>query len=197
MQDPRLALLRDALNTRAAARLERRPEHREAAVALLVRPREQLELLLIKRAERELDPWSGHIALPGGRSSAGDADLIDTAVRETEEEIGVTLGRDGQLLGRLDEVAPSSPRLPPIVICPFMFAVPDQTEATPDPHEVDTTLWVPLAALRDDGAVTETLVELQDGHRSFPSLRFGEHVVWGLTHRILTQFLEIADDIGI
>lgn len=197
MHDPRLALLRDALNTRAAARLERRPEHREAAVALLVRPREQLELLLIKRAERAMDPWSGHMALPGGRRGASDIDLVDTAVRETEEEIGVTLGRDGQLLGRLDEVAPSSPRLPPIVIRPYTFAVPDETETTPDPHEVDMTLWVPLAALRDEGAVTETLVELQDGHRSVPSLRFGEHVVWGLTHRILTQFLEVANGAGI
>lgn len=185
------------LHMSLAARLERRPDHREAAVAVLVRPREQLEILLIKRAEREMDPWSGHIALPGGRRSTRDVDLVDTAARETQEEVGVVLSRNGQLLGRLDEVAPSTPRLPHIVISPFVFAVPDRTEITPDPQEVDATLWAPLAALRDEGAVTETLVELHEGRRSFPSLRFGEHVIWGLTHRIVTQFLRIAEDAGL
>lgn len=185
------------LHMSLAARLERRPDHREAAVAVLVRPREQLEILLIKRAEREMDPWSGHIALPGGRRNARDVDLVDTAARETQEEVGVVLSRSGQLLGGLDEVAPSTPRLPHIVISPFVFAVPDRTEITPDPQEVDATLWAPLAALRDEGAVTETLVELHEGRRSFPSLRFGEHVIWGLTHRIVTQFLRIAEDAGL
>lgn len=93
MQDPRLELLRRALRARGAMRLERRPEHREAAVALLLRPREQLEILLIKRAERDTDPWSGHMALPGGRREPGDADLVTTAFRETEEETGVPLDR--------------------------------------------------------------------------------------------------------
>lgn len=197
MQDPRLELLRRALRARGAMRLERRPEHREAAVALLLRPREQLEILLIKRAERDTDPWSGHMALPGGRREPGDADLVTTAFRETEEETGVPLFRDGDLLGRLDDVAPSTPRLPPIVIRPFTVAVPSETEAAPDRNEVDAVMWVPLAALRDEGAVSEILIELHDGRRSFPSLRFGDHVIWGLTHRILTQFLEVAEGAGV
>ncbi|MGH7339454.1 MAG: NUDIX domain-containing protein, partial [Candidatus Rokuibacteriota bacterium] len=69
--------------------MERDPDHREAAVALLVRPRADLEILLIKRAEHPRDPWSGHMALPGGRRSTTDADLVATAFRETEEETGV------------------------------------------------------------------------------------------------------------
>ncbi|HEY8468092.1 MAG TPA: CoA pyrophosphatase, partial [Longimicrobiales bacterium] len=189
---------RGALERRPAGRIDRSPGTIEAAVALLLRPRDTLELLLIKRAEHEADPWSGHIALPGGRRHAEDADLIATAVRETAEETAIQLGRAGWLLGALDEVEPRTPRLPPLAIAPFVFGVDPETTAVPDPREVDAALWVPLDALRDPGAVSEILIELGDGQRrSYPSLRYGEHVIWGLTHRILTQFLAIAEEIGV
>lgn len=197
MHDARLELLKAALRSRQPVRIERTPDQREAAVALLVRPRADLEVLLIKRAERQSDPWSGHIALPGGRRSPGDADLTQTAFRETEEEIGIPLARVGELLGPLDDVAPRTPRLPPIVIAPFIVTVPRDAEPTPDGLEVDQALWVPVSALREPGAVSEILIELQEGHRAFPSLQFGEYVIWGLTHRILTQFLEVAREAGV
>jgi 8-oxo-dGTP pyrophosphatase MutT (NUDIX family) len=195
-QDRRLDLLRRALEARPARAAARTPELREAAVALLLRPREQLEVLLIRRAERERDPWSGHVALPGGRRDAADEDLLATALRETEEEIGVPR-RIGQLLGRLDDLAPSSPRLPPIVIAPWVLAVPADTEAVPDRREVDAAIWVPLDALRDDQAVSEILIEVGDDALRFPSLVYQEYVVWGLTHRILTQFLDLAHGVGL
>lgn len=195
-QDRRLDLLRRALEARPARAAARTPELREAAVALLLRPREQLEVLLIRRAERERDPWSGHVALPGGRRDAADEDLLATALRETEEEIGVPR-RIGQLLGRLDDLAPSSPRLPPIVIAPWVLAVPADTEAVPDRREVDAAIWVPLDALRDDQAVSEILIEVGDDALRFPSLVYREYVVWGLTHRILTQFLDLAHGVGL
>jgi 8-oxo-dGTP pyrophosphatase MutT (NUDIX family) len=198
LDDPRLARLRGALERRPAGRIDRSPGTIEAAVALLLRPRDTLELLLIKRAEHEADPWSGHIALPGGRRHAEDADLIATAMRETAEETAIQLGRAGRLLGALDEVEPRTPRLPPFTIAPFVFGVDPETTAVPDPREVDAALWVPLDALRDPGAVSEILIELGDGQRrSYPSLRYCEHVIWGLTHRILTQFLAIAEEIGV
>ncbi len=68
----------------------------------------------------------------------------------------------------------------------------------PDPREVDAALWVPLDALRDPGAVSEILIELEEGERrAFPSLRYGDHVIWGLTHRILTHFMGIAEECGV
>lgn len=197
MHDARLALLRGALEGRKRARVERSPELREAAVALMLRPAPELEILLIQRAEREADPWSGHMALPGGRRSAHDPDLVATAFRETEEETGVPLTRVGVVLGALDEVAPLTPRLPPIVIAPVVVAVPGGTHATPDRVEVEAAIWVPLSALREEGAVSEILIELRDGNRAFPSLRYREYVIWGLTHRILTQFLEVAAEAGV
>lgn len=197
MLDTRLELLRAALRSRRPTRIARTADQREAAVALLVRPRTDLEVLLIKRAERQSDPWSGHMALPGGRRSPADLDLAETAFRETEEEIGIPLGRVGQLIGPLDDVAPRTPRLPPLVISPFIVTVPRDTEPTPDGREVDEALWVPMNALREPGAVSEILIELQEGHHAFPSLRFGDYVIWGLTHRILTQFLEVAREAGV
>jgi len=195
--DPRLILLRRSLGQRPVFRHPRPPNAREAGVALVLRPREELELLLIKRAEYESDPWSGHIALPGGQREPHDPDLVATAFRETGEETGVPLSRTGGLLGALDELHPRNPRLPSIVIAPFVVGVPPDTHARPISREIDATIWVPLSALRDPGAVSEILVDLEDGRRAFPSLRYRDYTIWGLTHRILTQFLEIADATGI
>jgi 8-oxo-dGTP pyrophosphatase MutT (NUDIX family) len=170
---------------------ERTDEMREAAVALLLRPREQVEILLIKRAARERDPWSGHMALPGGRRDDSDMDLLDTAIRETAEEVGIEIGPE-DLIGGLDEVAPRTPRLPPITIAPYVFTVAPETTASTHPNEVEFALWVPIEALRNDAAASEILIEFEEGTRSFPAFKYGEHLVWGLTHRILLQFLDLA-----
>lgn len=193
MDDPRLIELKRAVATHAAAFCERKDHLREAAVALIVRPREQLELLLIKRATHERDPWSGHIALPGGRGEPSDADLIHTAMRETHEEVGIVLRRDDQFIGTLDEIAPRNKRLPPLIIAPYVFGVSAATSTSINTAEVEAAMWVPLAALRDERAVSEILIELEGGSKAFPSLKYGEHVIWGLTHRILVQFLSLSE----
>lgn len=132
------------------------------------------------------------MALPGGRRDHGDADLIETAMRETDEEVGILLPKVGAFVGALDEVAPGTARLPPILIAPFVFAVPPMTAATINAREVDAAIWVPVTALRDERAASEILIELEGDSRAFPSLTYGEYVIWGLTHRILTQFLEVT-----
>lgn len=195
--DQRLAALGRTLATRPERSVERVTTHQEAAVVVALRPRQQLEVLLIKRAEREADPWSGHMALPGGRRSELDRDLLATALRETEEETGVAARRVGHLLGRLDEVTPRTDRLPPIIIAPFVLGVPPDTEAFPADREVEAAVWVPLPALRAEGAVSQILIDLQEGSRAFPSIRYRDYVIWGLTHRILTQFLTIARQAGV
>jgi len=196
--DPRVDALKRALATRTPVTLAREPDEREAAVALVIRPREQLELLLIKRAVRETDPWSGHMALPGGRRAPDDVTLLETAIRETVEETGVDLSSYGRVLGPLDELAPRNRRLPPIVIAPFVAVVPPGTLAVADGREVETTLWIPVSALRDDAAVSEILIELQDGgSKAFPSFVYKDHVIWGLTHRILTQFIDVLELAGL
>lgn len=194
--DPRIRLLRHALEDRPARAIPRTEDLAESAVALVLRPEEDLELLFIKRAEHERDPWSGHMALPGGRRNPADPDLLATALRETEEETGVAT-RLCTFIGALDEVAPGNPRLPRLMIAPFLVCVPPATPAMPASHEVTATVWIPLAALREPGAVSELLVEFEGTSRAYPSLRYGEYVIWGLTHRILTQFFELVDSAGL
>jgi 8-oxo-dGTP pyrophosphatase MutT (NUDIX family) len=169
----------------------REGEFLQAAVSLIVRGREDLDVLLIKRARRKGDPWSGHMALPGGRRSPEDASLLETAVRETLEETGVDLNRSGVHLGRLGGVAPQSIHLPRLSIAPFVFGVPPDTPAHVASAEVDAVHWLPLALLASP-AVRGTL-ELRLGTglvQRFPSLDVGGEVVWGLTYRILTDFLD-------
>lgn len=195
--DPRLRRLRDLLQERPHLRAPRTPLIKEAAVALVLREAPAPELLLIHRAEKPGDPWSGHMALPGGRREAEDPDLLGTALRETEEETGIPLARIGRVWGPLDEVSPGTRRLPPIVIAPFVVLVPAETHAVPNPDEVQSAWWVPLEALQDADAVGEILIELEGGERAFPTIRWREQDIWGLTLRILTSFLELAEQVGL
>lgn len=197
LDDPRLIRLQRTLAYRPAKRVRDRAGAWEAAVSIVIRPRDDLELLLIRRAERETDPWSGHMALPGGRRDPTDPDLVATAFREADEETGVALARYGHLLGMLDELHPRNPRLPSVTVAPFVVGVPPDTTAKPDEQEVSAALWVPLSALRAPEARDEILVELEEGPRAFPSFRYGEHVIWGLTHRILSQFFSIVEETGL
>ncbi len=168
------------------------PRNLEAAVALLLRPGTDLDILLIRRAKHAGDPWSGHVALPGGRRHADDADLSVTARRETLEEVGLDLDRSGRLLGGLKPVAPASRRLPSLSVSPFVFGVAPGQELVLDEREVDAAVWVPLAELRDERAAGEILIELEGGSQRFPSLTWQDYVVWGLTLRILHDFFEVA-----
>jgi 8-oxo-dGTP pyrophosphatase MutT (NUDIX family) len=130
--DPRFWVLSEALASYAGDAndpLVLEGSHVQASVALVLRAREPLDLLLIKRAKSERDPWSGHMALPGGRRDESDGDLLRTAVRETLEETGLDLQRAGKPLGRLDDGAPSSPRLPELTITPYVFGVSPDAEA--------------------------------------------------------------------
>jgi 8-oxo-dGTP pyrophosphatase MutT (NUDIX family) len=163
-----------------------------AAVALVLRGGPDLDLLLIKRAVSERDPWSGHMAFPGGRLDPSDASLLDTAVRETREETGILLDPAGRLLGSLDPVSPSTRRLPPLVIAPFVFGAEAGVEAVPEPLEVERTLWVPLAELRDPAVRRVVPIPMPGGEIPFPAFVLGEHVIWGLTYRILDRFLQVV-----
>jgi 8-oxo-dGTP pyrophosphatase MutT (NUDIX family) len=191
VHDPRLAALRRRLAAHRPYRAPRRGEVFEAGVALVLRAAEDLELLLIERVERAGDPWSGHMALPGGRREPADADLLATALRETEEEVGIVLAPDVHLLGALDEVHPASRRLPEMVIAPWVATVGPEVEAVPQPSEVATAIWVPLSHLGDDAALSEVLIELEGDSLSFPAFRYQDYQIWGLTFRILEQFLDL------
>ncbi|MEI9948182.1 MAG: CoA pyrophosphatase [Pseudomonadota bacterium] len=149
---------------------------RTAAIALILLDLEpSLELLLIERATREGDPWSGHMALPGGHREAMDADLAATAERETLEEVGLDLRARGERLGRLSDCTPI--RGVPVAVRPFVYLLPARPTLLLS-AEVRQALWVPVAPLLG-GAAQATYVLSRGGsepgiarvgHRRTPGL---------------------------
>jgi 8-oxo-dGTP pyrophosphatase MutT (NUDIX family) len=167
------------------------PPARLAAIALVLRlgALEEPELLMIKRAEAERDPWSGHVACPGGRMEPDDPDLAHTARRETLEETGIDLAATGRLLGALDDISPQTPVLPPIVIRPFVAVVSPKIEIVQS-VEVAAAFWVPFSSLRDPGAWGTGTVRVRGVERQVTTFSFDGYVVWGLTERVLRQLLD-------
>ena len=193
--DVRLRRLVDRLSSKPELRREPEPRegYTEAAVAVILRASTELEVLLIKRAESERDPWSGHVALPGGRRDPEDANLTGTAIRETSEETGVELSSSGWPMGRLAQVAPSHPTLPPIAITPYVFGVPPEIKASAASPEVDRVLWVTLPVLFDPRTRGTTTIQLPAGPADFPCYWVDGHAIWGLTFRILSEFGDLAN----
>ncbi|HYK81605.1 MAG TPA: CoA pyrophosphatase [Gemmatimonadales bacterium] len=168
------------------------PDAQPAAVALiLVDGAAGLEALFIHRAERAGDPWSGQVALPGGRRDPHDADLLATAIRETREETGVELGA-AERLGALDDLHPRTPTLPPVVVRPFVFGLGERPTLTPSP-EVQGAFWLALGSLAEPGVRQELTLTVQGTPRTFPAYRVREGLIWGMTERILTPFLQRVD----
>jgi 8-oxo-dGTP pyrophosphatase MutT (NUDIX family) len=187
---PAVVRLVHSLAERPGRAVDVGPGVRRAAILLTLRLREdgEPEVLMIKRADAEGDPWSGHIALPGGRMEPGDHDLSMTALRETREETGVDVAGDGRLLGALDDLMPRSPTLAPIVIRPYVALVRADVAIVPS-DEVAAAFWVPLSVLREPTAWGTGLVSMRDGERMVSVFRHEDYVVWGLTERVLRQFL--------
>ena len=185
-----IAALKKRLDQRSPSRV-REPDAWQAAVALIVVPNASgaPEILFIQRAERLGDPWSGQMALPGGRRDDGDGTLQRTAQRETSEETGIVLP-DTALLGELDDLFPNIKVLPSVVVRPFVFGLPERPAVAPN-EEVAAHVWVGLDTLRGAGGRTE--VEVRGGVRTVDAFVVGGHVIWGMTHRILLSLIALTE----
>ncbi len=192
------ALTRALTNSRVAVLATRLRQHvprevvptahsRLAAVAAVLRVVSEPELLFIKRADAEHDPWSGHVAFPGGRIETRDASLEATAIRETFEELALDLTQ-GRMLGQLDDLAPRSRSLPPIIVRPFVAVVAPDVSFVAS-REVASMFWVPLSQLQHEDAKTEHVLQVNGVTARFPAYRIDTHIVWGLTERIVRQLL--------
>lgn len=158
-----------------------------AAVAVVLAPSPDA-VLLIRRAERTGDPWSGHMALPGGRRSAEDADLLDTAIRETAEEVGLALGRE-RVLGALPDVVPRIPAIAPIAVRPYVFTIDRRVPLRPN-AEVASTRWVPLDLLLHPETYHSVSLDIRGEPRDVLAYHMEDAVVWGMTERIITHLLD-------
>ncbi len=186
-----LALVRQALANRKPVVAESVEGQRSAAVATILRSRPAgAEVLLIRRASREGDPWSGHMAFPGGREDDADPDLFHTAVRETHEEVGLDLGRHGSLIGRLDDI-PAIARGHRIgmTIAPFVFELAEDRPLVTN-EEVEEVLWAPLTPLALGEQATTVEYVLEGRRLELPAFDVQGRIVWGLTYRMLESLFE-------
>jgi 8-oxo-dGTP pyrophosphatase MutT (NUDIX family) len=189
-----LDTIRKNLNGRKARREELFGIRRRAAVATILRTvGGETEVLLIRRAERQGDPWSGHMAFPGGHQEPCDADLRATAMRETLEEVGLDLAQH-DYLGQLDELpARAGGQFVGMIITPHVFAVRGEPELRPN-YEVAELVWAPVGQMMR-GEV-DAIKELSYGGelRRLPAFRVQEHIVWGMTHNMLHSLFAVLDD---
>jgi len=189
--DSRIARLEVSLKSRLPVELEDSVSRR-AAVAILLRcgATGEPEMFFIQRAEYEGDPWSGHIAFPGGRAEERDESLIDTAMRETLEETGIELRGVSELIGVLDDLHPRSVRLPAVVVRPFVFLVGEVSTPVLS-SEVAEAFWVPLSVLLDRSVWRDATVRAGNTEISRFAFHHEGYVVWGMTERILSGLLEL------
>jgi 8-oxo-dGTP pyrophosphatase MutT (NUDIX family) len=178
-----LVRVRQSLYGHSPAPLER-PRRAAVAVVLGGEPIAPL-VLLVRRTERPSDPWSGHMALPGGHAEPSDASLFETARREAHEEVGVDLSA-AELLGQLDDVSPLTSSN--ISVRPFVFWLGAQVPLLLSP-EVSEALWVPVAALAGGELRADHEVQLPDRRMIVPAFVVEQRVVWGMTFRVLEMLL--------
>jgi 8-oxo-dGTP pyrophosphatase MutT (NUDIX family) len=164
-----------------------------AAVAVVLRWRGDAgpDVLLMTRAERAGDRWSGHVSMPGGRAEPEDASLLATAIRETREELGVEL-RDAPVLGRLGAVkAIARGRVLPMTITPFVFHLPREQPLALSAEAVEA-FWLPLDRAARGELDAPYVYKLAALPLTFPSWRWEGRVVWGLTYQMLTRLLKVV-----
>lgn len=167
----------------------KRTPHETAAVAVILRGRASgLDVLLIKRAERNGDPWSGQVALPGGRVAPRDGSFMETAERESQEEVALDLER-ASFSGYLGAF---QSRTGGISVVAAVFVMDEDQEVRLN-QEVSSYRWVPLAELLAPEKRRSYTLEWGGKRRSVPSFDLDDYLVWGLTERILSRLVEAVE----
>jgi 8-oxo-dGTP pyrophosphatase MutT (NUDIX family) len=163
----------------------------DAAVSILLAGEPEESILLIRRAERESDPWSGHWSFPGGRREPEDADLLVTALRELEEECGIRLSREDMETA----LAPMLARRKVgryLAVAPFVFRIPRQLPVVLDEREAVEALWLPLSVLRDPANHRLSGIPGLPPELAYPGVELNVLPLWGFTYRLITEWLGLG-----
>jgi 8-oxo-dGTP pyrophosphatase MutT (NUDIX family) len=161
----------------------------KAAVSLILRPSvgdQEIYLLLVKRRTLAADPWSGHMALPGGRHVERDSDLLATAIREVLEETGIDL-RSASILGSLDEILPGNAS---IRVLPYVALLRGDVKITLNKSEIQDWYWIPLSFFEDPNNLLPYSPELRGKRVEVTAFTYkGTGKIWGMTLRIIQDFV--------
>ena len=166
------------------------PGYRRAAVALILsRIGRCYRMLFIERATHPGDPWSGNIGFPGGKVEKDDVDTRHAAERETMEELGIDLGK-AEYLGRLSDH--DGAHLPVLLSC-FVYGIVEEEIEFTISEEVKDVFWLTIEELIDpDSRGMHEFTFAGDRFES-PCVQLpydDKPVLWGLTYRLVTEFLE-------
>jgi 8-oxo-dGTP pyrophosphatase MutT (NUDIX family) len=163
----------------------------EAAVAIVHARTPEESILLIRRTERENDAWSGHWSLPGGRREAQDRDLLDTALRELEEECGIRLARD-QMERALPTAVARRGTGRYLPVAPFVFRAESHLQTILDPDEAVEAFWIPLHTLLDPARHVLRPVPGRPTNMLYPGIELRCVPLWGFTYRLLGDWLDLT-----
>jgi len=171
-----------------------RPLMKRSAVAMILQLHDgELHILMIKRADREGDPWSGHMAFPGGRMDPTDANGYSVAVRETEEEVGLSLGEDDLCIGRLSEInARPQKGAFGMAVSPFVFRLDRQVSFTPN-YEVAEVVWVPLEFLLNTDNREQMNWQFKGAEFPMPCYFYQDKRIWGLSLMMLDELMDLVE----
>jgi 8-oxo-dGTP pyrophosphatase MutT (NUDIX family) len=162
---------------------------RQAAVSMIVKDKENPSVLLIKRAKKKGDPWSGQVAFPGGKMQDGEKTAKQTAIRETREEVGIDLGESSEFLGYAEPVTTHTGEM---TVVPSVFVTKRQVKVRPN-EEVASYRWVKVEDLLSSQATSSYRLKYGGRIVQLPAFSARGFVVWGLTYRILSSILGVPE----
>lgn len=163
-----------------------------SSISIIVRTskKNDEELFFIKRAKRQGDNFSGHMAFPGGVKEKYDKSILDTAKRETMEEVGIDLNKDAEYVGRYDDYRPVNPNANAFLVSPHVFFLKKSSpKLMLNKDEVEDTVWIPINVIRDMLADSPRISERYDRKYNDNVFEYKGYKIWGMTGKILYSFI--------
>jgi len=162
-----------------------------AAVLLPIYYKQRQYYILFTKRTETVKEHKGQICFPGGAYQEGDGTLVNTALRECAEEIGL-MADEVEVLGELDDIVTVASGY---IISPFVGLIPWPQALKVDPREADEIIEVPISALLDKDCLREEIKTIDGEAATLYFYHYQGRVIWGATAKILNQFLDIFSQV--
>ena len=194
MFNDKINSIKEILNIRESFKIAGDGTNIHAAVMMVIKNTDYcFSTLLIKRSTNDNDVFSGHMAFPGGKKKHEDENKLETAYRETEEEVGINLRNESMVLGQLDDCKPSTPAARKFIVTPYVAYIKEDYPL-PFTEEVSNAVWIPLQALTPLYFSHYPKYKGQIRKEAF-EYNYNEYFIWGLTGRIFNNFFDLTNSL--